>query len=74
MMPKDYNYTVRSVSDVMGSNGSTSMASICGASLSLFAAGVPLKKAVAGISCGLVKKGNEHILIADILGSEDQLR
>ena len=71
MMPKDYPYTVRCVSEIMGSNGSTSMASICGASLALFAAGVPLKKQVAGISCGLVTEGDDYVLITDILGSED---
>ena len=71
MMPEDYAYTVRCVSEIMGSNGSTSMASICGASLALLAAGVPLKKQVAGISCGLVQDGDKSVLITDILGSED---
>lgn len=71
MMPKDMPYTVRCVSEVMGSNGSTSMASICGASLSLFNAGIKLKKLVAGISCGLVKDDEQYILLTDILGSED---
>jgi polyribonucleotide nucleotidyltransferase len=71
MMPKDYPYTVRVISEVMGSNGSTSMASICGGSLALFDAGVPLKKAVAGISCGLVTEGDKYVMITDILGSED---
>jgi polyribonucleotide nucleotidyltransferase len=73
MMPtaEEYPYSVRCVSEVMGSNGSTSMASICGASLALFDAGVPLKKPVAGISCGLVQEGDRNVLITDILGSED---
>ncbi len=71
MMPKDYPYTVRCISEVMGSNGSTSMASICGATLSMMDAGVPLIKPVAGISCGLVQEGDKTILLMDILGSED---
>ncbi|WDE96145.1 polyribonucleotide nucleotidyltransferase [Lentisphaera profundi] len=71
MMPADYPYTVRVISEVMGSNGSTSMASICGGSLALMDAGVPLKKAVAGISVGLVQEGDKYVMITDILGSED---
>ena len=72
MMPDDCPYTVRCVSEIMGSNGSTSMASICGASMSLMDAGVALKKQVAGISCGLVVGDNgEELLLTDILGSED---
>ncbi len=71
MMPKDYPYVVRCVSEVMASNGSTSMGSVCAASLALMDAGVPLKKAVAGISCGLVQDGERSILLTDILGSED---
>ncbi len=74
MMPKEeenYPYSIRCVSEIMSSNGSTSMASICGASLSLMDAGVPLKKAIAGISCGLITKGDRHVLITDILGAED---
>lgn len=70
-MPENYPYTVRLVSEIMGSNGSTSMASICGGSLALMDAGVPIKGHVAGISCGLVKDGDKAILIADIIGSED---
>jgi polyribonucleotide nucleotidyltransferase len=72
VMPKDYQYTVRCVSEVMSSNGSTSMASICGATIALMDAGVPIKAPVAGISCGLVT-GNDGktLLITDILGSED---
>lgn len=71
VVPDDYPYTVRCVSEVMGSNGSTSMASICGASLALLDAGVPLKSPVAGISVGLVQEGDREILLTDILGSED---
>lgn len=71
MMPKDYPYTVRCVSEVLGSNGSTSMASVCGATLALMDAGVPLQKPVAGISCGLVQEDGKTILLTDIIGSED---
>jgi polyribonucleotide nucleotidyltransferase len=71
MMPKDYPYTVRCLSEVMASNGSTSMASICGATLSMLDAGIPMIRPVAGISCGLVIDGDRTILLTDILGSED---
>ncbi len=71
VMPDNYPYTVRLVSEIMGSNGSTSMASICGGSLALMDAGVPIKGHVAGISCGLVKEGDKSVLLADIIGSED---
>ena len=71
VIPTDYQYTVRCVSEVMSSNGSTSMASVCGGSLSLMDAGVPIKSHVAGISCGLVKEGDRTVLLTDILGSED---
>ncbi|MCF7790619.1 MAG: polyribonucleotide nucleotidyltransferase [Victivallales bacterium] len=71
VMPEEYQYTVRCVSEIMSSNGSTSMASVCGGSLALMDAGVPIKNAVAGISCGLVKEGDETVLLTDILGSED---
>ena len=71
VIPAGYPYTVRCVSEIMGSNGSTSMASICGGSLSLMDAGVPIKGHVAGISCGLVKEGEKAVLLTDILGSED---
>jgi polyribonucleotide nucleotidyltransferase len=71
VMPKDFPYAVRCVSEVMASNGSTSMASICGATLALMDAGVPIKGPVAGISCGLVTRGEETVLLTDILGSED---
>ncbi len=70
-MPEDFPYAVRCVSEVMGSNGSTSMASICGATLALMDAGVPIKRPVAGISCGLIMEGDRKVLLTDILGSED---
>jgi len=72
VIPSDLPYTVRCVSEVMSSNGSTSMASICGATLALMDAGIPIKAPVAGISCGLITgDNNENLLITDILGSED---
>jgi polyribonucleotide nucleotidyltransferase len=71
VMPKEFPYAVRCVSEIMASNGSTSMASICGATLALMDAGVPIKGPVAGISCGLVTRGDEAVLLTDILGSED---
>ena len=73
MIPADFPYTVRCVSDILGSNGSSSMASVCGASLSLMDAGVPIKKAVAGISVGMVTGDSEddRVFLTDILGSED---
>lgn len=71
IIPENYVYTVRCVSEIMASNGSTSMASICGGSLALMDAGVPIKNHVAGISCGLVKEGDRSIIIVDIIGSED---
>jgi polyribonucleotide nucleotidyltransferase len=64
-------YTVRVVSDILESNGSSSMASVCGASLSLMDAGVPLKAPVAGIAMGLVKEGNSYAILTDIAGAED---
>ncbi len=72
VVPKDFPYVVRCVSEVMGSNGSTSMASVCGAILALMDAGVPIKAPVAGISCGLVTDGKgTELLLTDILGAED---
>ncbi len=75
MIPADYPYSVRLVSEVMSSNGSTSMASICGGSLALLDAGVELMKPVAGITCGLISHGDksapERTLLVDILGDED---
>jgi len=72
MMPAEYPYTVRVVSEIMGSNGSSSMASVCVGTLALMDAGVPLKKPVAGISIGLVTgEGHPPVLLTDILGAED---
>jgi len=68
---EEFPYTLRVVSDVLASNGSTSMASVCGSTLSLMAAGVPLKAAVAGIAMGLVYDGGNYVTLTDILGSED---
>ncbi|EKT61171.1 polyribonucleotide nucleotidyltransferase [Providencia burhodogranariea] len=69
----DFPYTVRVVSEITESNGSSSMASVCGASLALMDAGVPIKAAVAGIAMGLVKEGNDFVVLSDILGDEDHL-
>ncbi|WAI11571.1 MAG: polyribonucleotide nucleotidyltransferase [Buchnera aphidicola (Macrosiphum albifrons)] len=69
----NFPYTIRVVSEITESNGSSSMASVCGASLALMDAGVPIKSAVAGIAMGLVKEGNKYVLLSDILGDEDHL-
>ena len=72
VVPKDFPYVIRCVSEIMSSNGSTSMASVCGATLALMDAGVPISAPVAGISCGLVTGPNgERLLLTDILGAED---
>ncbi|MFH7319560.1 polyribonucleotide nucleotidyltransferase [Desulfurivibrio sp. D14AmB] len=68
-----FPYTIRVVSEVLESNGSSSMATICGASLSLMDAGVPLKKPVSGIAMGLIKDGDDIAILSDILGDEDHL-
>jgi polyribonucleotide nucleotidyltransferase len=68
---EEFAYTLRVVSDVMQSNGSTSMASVCGSTLSLMAAGVPIKAPVAGIAMGLVYDDNTYVTLTDILGAED---
>ncbi|WP_409310276.1 polyribonucleotide nucleotidyltransferase [Pectobacterium sp. B1J-3] len=75
VMPKasEFPYTVRVVSEITESNGSSSMASVCGASLALMDAGVPIKSAVAGIAMGLVKEGDNFVVLSDILGDEDHL-
>jgi len=75
MMPthEEFPYTIRIVSEITESNGSSSMASVCGASLSLMDAGVPLKAPVAGIAMGLVKEGEKFAVLTDILGDEDHL-
>lgn len=69
----EFPYTVRVVSEITESNGSSSMASVCGASLALMDAGVPIKASVAGIAMGLVKEGDKFVVLSDILGDEDHL-
>lgn len=71
ILPKDYPYAVRVVSEIMGSNGSSSMASACVGTLALMDAGVPIKAPVAGISVGLFTQGEQSDLVIDILGTED---
>jgi polyribonucleotide nucleotidyltransferase len=75
ILPKhdDFPYTIRVVSDILESNGSSSMASVCGSSMALMDAGVPVKGAVAGIAMGLIKEGEEVAVLSDILGDEDHL-
>ena len=75
VLPKaeDFSYTMRVVSEITESNGSSSMASVCGSSLALMDAGVPLKAHVAGIAMGLIKDGNRFAVLTDILGDEDHL-
>jgi polyribonucleotide nucleotidyltransferase len=70
---EQFPYTIRVVSDILESNGSSSMASVCGSTLSLMDAGVPIKSAVAGIAMGLIKEGDDHIILTDIAGVEDHL-
>jgi polyribonucleotide nucleotidyltransferase len=67
----EFPYTIRVISDILESNGSSSMASVCGATLSLMDAGVPLLQPVAGISIGLVKDGDKNVILTDIMGDED---
>ncbi|WP_342278065.1 polyribonucleotide nucleotidyltransferase [Spiroplasma endosymbiont of Nephrotoma flavescens] len=67
----DFPYTIRVVTEVLASNGSTSQAAICASSLALMASGVPLKSSVAGIAMGLIKEGNNYVILSDIQGSED---
>ena len=75
VMPEEeeFPYTVRIVSDIMESNGSSSMASVCGGSLSLMDAGVPIKKPVAGVAMGMILEGDKYAILTDILGLEDHL-
>ena len=75
VVPKveDFPYTIRVVSEIMESNGSSSMASVCGSSLSMMDAGVPLSAPVAGIAMGLVKEADKFVVLTDILGDEDHL-
>ncbi len=70
---EDYPYTIRIVSDILESNGSSSMASVCGGLLALYDAGVPVTKPVAGIAMGLVKEGDKYAILTDIMGMEDHL-
>ncbi|MBV9534681.1 MAG: polyribonucleotide nucleotidyltransferase [Solirubrobacterales bacterium] len=70
---EEFPYTIRVVSDILESNGSSSMASVCGSSLSLMDAGVPIKRPVAGIAMGLIKEGDEYVVLTDIAGVEDHL-
>jgi len=70
---EEFPYTIRIVSDVLESNGSSSMASVCGGSLALFDAGVPMRAAVAGVAMGLIKEGKRYAVLTDILGTEDHL-
>ncbi|MFZ6721255.1 polyribonucleotide nucleotidyltransferase [Undibacterium sp. Ji49W] len=71
--PEDFSYSVRLVSEITESNGSSSMASVCGGCLALMDAGVPMKAHVAGIAMGLIKDGNKFAVLTDILGDEDHL-
>lgn len=69
----EFPYTIRIVSEILESNGSSSMATVCSASLALMAAGVPIKRPVSGIAMGLIKENDRHIILSDILGQEDHL-
>ena len=71
--PEEFPYTIRVVSEITESNGSSSMASVCGSSLALMDAGIPIKKPVAGVAMGLVKENEDFAVITDILGDEDHL-
>ena len=68
---KEFPYTIRLVSDILESNGSSSMATVCGGTLALMDAGVPIKAPVAGVAMGLVKQGDKYVILTDIAGSED---
>ena len=70
---EDFDYTIRLVSEITESNGSSSMATVCGSSLALMDAGVPIKNAVSGIAMGLIKEGDQFAVLSDILGDEDHL-
>lgn len=71
--PEEFPYTIRTVSEITESNGSSSMATVCGTSLSLMDAGVPMPRPVAGIAMGLIKEGSDFAVLTDILGDEDHL-
>ena len=70
---EEFPYTIRIVSDILESNGSSSMASVCGGSLAMFDAAVPIRAAVAGVAMGLIKEGDDYAILTDILGTEDHL-
>lgn len=70
---EEFPYTIHVVSEIMSSNGSTSQASVCGSSLSLMAAGVPIRKPVSGIAMGLITDGSDHVILTDIQGLEDHI-
>ena len=70
---EEFPYVIRVVSEILGSNGSSSMASVCGSSLALMDAGVPIKAPVAGIAMGLIKENDRYVILSDILGDEDHL-
>jgi polyribonucleotide nucleotidyltransferase len=70
---QEFPYTIRIVSDILESNGSSSMASVCGGTLALMDGGVPIRKPVSGIAMGLIKEGSEYAVLSDILGNEDHL-
>ena len=70
---EDFPYTIRIVSETLESNGSSSMGSVCGSTLSLMDAGVPIKSPVSGIAMGLVKEGDDYVILTDIQGAEDHL-
>ena len=71
--PDEFHYALRIVSEITESNGSSSMASVCGASLSLMDAGIEIKAPVAGIAMGLIKEGEKFVVLSDIMGDEDHL-
>jgi len=75
MLPskEDFPYTIRLVSEITESNGSSSMATVCGSSMALMAAGVPIERPVSGIAMGLIKEGDDFVVLSDILGDEDHL-
>jgi len=70
---KDFPHTLRITSDILSSNGSSSMASVCGGCLAMMDAGVPIKAPVAGVAMGLIQEGDQHVVLTDILGDEDHL-
>ena len=71
--PEEFPYVIRVVSEITESNGSSSMATVCGASLSMMDAGIELKAPVAGVAMGLIKDGDQFAILTDILGDEDHL-